>query len=162
MSTTPLLDVAQDIEASLRSVPGVAGLDPQSRLSTTGVDGMVRGAAIRETGRTTDVALELVAREGQRLVEAGAAAREVALQRCRDHGHPEALVSVRFTDISPRDVPPVEVVARTAALSPPPPRKPAPAPEAPSLGPHVVTAPVPGTGSRTVLVITVEVREEPS
>ncbi len=156
LAHSPPLEIAGRLETSLRSFAGVAGLDPKSRLCTAGPGGMVLGAAVHTTtAGDLEVALDLVARDGVRLPDAGSAARGAAQRVCTECGYPAATVQIRFTDIA------TDAGAPSIRATEPPPLSVAPLREAPPMrdrNPRTVEVPVSGT--RTVLRITVETVED--
>ena len=156
LAHSPPLEIAGRLETSLRFFAGVAGLDPKSRLCTTGPGGMIFGAAVHATtAGDLEVALDLVARDGVRLTDAGSAARGAAARICAEGGYPVARIDVRFTDIA-TDPGSQPVVAAEPAPPPVAPlREAAPMPDR---NPSTVEVPV--SGARTVLRITVETIED--
>lgn len=162
MPDDPLI-VARALERTVRELPSVAGLDPDSRLATRTGGAGVRGAWLRpEDGGRLSMQLELVGLEGARLVPAADEARLLAARQASEHGWTPGTIDVAVTDVAPGPLPlqpHSEPPQPQAAPAPPPPPHAAPAP------PHTAgTARIslPGGGRRTVLVITVEVMEEPA
>ena len=166
MPDDPLI-VARALERALRELPSVAGLDPGSRLATRTGGAGVRGAWLRpEAGGRLSMQLELVGLEGARLVPAADEARLLAARQALEHGWTPAIIDVAVTDVAPGPLPLQSPPPQPQA---PPSRPPQTAPAPPS--PHATPAPpqtattarisLPGDGRRTVLVITVEVMEEP-
>lgn len=162
MPDDPLI-VARALERTVRELPSVAGLDPGSRLATRTGGAGVRGAWLRpEAGGRLSMQLELVGLEGARLVPAADEARLLAARQASEHGWTPGTIDVAVTDVAPGPLP---------LQSHPPPPQPQTAP-APPPQPHAAPAPpqtagtarisLPGDGRRTVLVITVEVMEEPA
>jgi hypothetical protein len=154
LALSPPLEIAGRLEESLRSFAGVAGLDPKSRLCTTGAGGMILGAAVNTTAAgDLEVALDLVARDGVRLPDAGSAARDAAQRVCTECGYPAATVEVRFTDIA------TEVGPQHVGGPPTPPHAPPTPPlreTVPIRDRNRQTVDVPVSGNQTVLRITVE------
>jgi hypothetical protein len=162
----PLI-VARALERAARELPSVAGLDPSSRLATrTGGSG-VRGVWMRpEAGDRLSMQLELVGLEGTRLVPAADEARQLAARQASEHGWTPGTIDVAVTDVAPAPLPLQLYPALPQAA--PSPRQPQTAPPPPPAAPAPLqtagTARIllPGDGRRTVLVITVEVMEEPA
>ncbi len=161
MPDDPLI-VARALERTVRELPSVAGLDPGSRLATRTGDAGVRGAWLRpEAGGRLSMQLELVGLEGARLVPAADEARLLAARQASEHGWTPGTIDVAVTDVAPGPLPlqsqPVPPQPQTAPAQPPPPHAPAPPQTA-----GTARISLPGDGRRTVLVITVEVMEEPA
>jgi hypothetical protein len=163
----PLI-VARALERALRELAGVAGLDPHSRLATRTGGAGVRGAWLRpEVGGQLSMQLELVGLEGARLAPAADEARRLAARQASEQGWTPGTIDVAVTDVAPGPLPLQSPPPEPQA--PPSPPQAAPAPPPP---PHATPAPpqtaptarisLPGDGRRTVLVITVEVMEEPA
>jgi hypothetical protein len=156
----PLI-VARALERTVRELPSVAGLDPGSRLATRTGGAGVRGAWLRpEAGGRLSMQLELVGLEGARLVPAADEARLLAARQASEHGWTPGTIDVAVTDVAPEPLPlqshPPQ--AQTAPAPPPPPHA---APVPPQTA-GTARISLPGDGRRTVLVITVEVMEEPA
>lgn len=185
-ATASLVVVARRLEERLRHCSGVAGLDPASLLYTLGREGEVRGVRLRakiDDPARLDVALDLVGLEGARLPQAGDSAREEVRRSLSGVGRPAAEIDVRFTDIAsaPLSIQADDRAARArqaaASVAPESASVPHAGPE-PLLGAtqgrveateplatdasreHVVRMSTPATGSRTVIVIRVEVFSE--
>lgn len=161
MPDDPLI-VARALERTVRELPSVAGLDPGSRLATRTGGAGVRGAWLRpEAGGRLSMQLELVGLEGARLVPAADEARLLAARQASEHGWTPGTIDVAVTDVAPGPLPlqsqPVPPQPQTAPAQPPPPHAPAPPQTA-----GTARISLPGDGRRTVLVITVEVMEEPA
>lgn len=161
MPDDPLI-VARALERTVRELPSVAGLDPGSRLATRTGGAGVRGAWLRpEAGGRLSMQLELVGLEGARLVPAADEARLLAARQASEHGWTPGTIDIAVTDVAPGPLPlqshPVPPQPQTAPAPPPPPHAPPP-PQ--TTGTARIS--LPGDGRRTVLVITVEVMEEPA
>ena len=161
MPDDPLI-VARALERTVRQLPSVAGLDPGSRLATRTGGAGVRGAWLRpEAGGRLSMQLELVGVEGARLVPAADEARLLAAQQASEHGWTPGTIDVAVTDVAPGQLPlqsqPVPPQPHTASAPPAPPHAPAPPQTA-----GTARISLHGDGRRTVLVITVEVMEEPA
>lgn len=153
MPDDPLI-VARALERTVRELPSVAGLDPGSRLATRTGDAGVRGAWLRpEAGGRLSMQLELVGLEGARLVPAADEARLLAARQASEHGWTPGTIDVAVTDVAPGPLP---------LQSHPPQAQPAPAAPVPPQTAGTARISLPGDGRRTVLVITVEVMEEPA
>lgn len=160
MPDDPLI-VARALERTVRELPSVAGLDPDSRLATRTGGAGVRGAWLRpEDGGRLSMQLELVGLEGARLMLAADEARLLAARQASEHGWTPGTIDVAVTDVAPGPLPlqshPPQ--AQTAPAPPPPPHA---APVPPQTA-GTARISLPGDGRRTVLVITVEVMEEPA
>lgn len=161
MPDDPLI-VARALERTVRELPSVAGLDPGSRLATRTGGASVRGAWLRpEAGGRLSMQLELVGLEGARLVPAADEARLLAVRQASEHGWTPGTIDVAVTDLAPGPLPLQSHPAPPQPQAAPPPPQPQTAP-APSQTAGTARISLPGDGRRTVLVITVEVMEEPA
>lgn len=161
MPDDPLI-VARALERTVRQLPSVAGLDPGSRLATRTGGASVRGAWLRpEAGGRLSMQLELVGLEGARLVPAADEARLLAVRQASEHGWTPGTIDVAVTDLAPGPLPLQSHPAPPQPQAAPPPPQPQTAP-APSQTAGTARISLPGDGRRTVLVITVEVMEEPA
>ena len=168
MPDDPLI-VARALERAVRDLPGVAGIDPRSRLATRTGGDSVRGAWMRpEAGDRLSMELELVGLEGAALPQVADEARQVAARQALEHGWTPGTIDVAVTDLAlgplPLQSPPAPPQPQAAPAprqtqTAPPPRTAAPAPPQTAGSARIS---LPGDGRRTVLVITVEVMDEPA
>lgn len=108
---TPLT-IARGLEERLRRCPGVAGLDPSSRLVTVGPAHAVRGVRVGGAPDYPDaLSLELVALQGARLPDAAEAGRAVAGEVLRDSGVAPRPVHIAITDLAEAPLPPQVTIA---------------------------------------------------
>jgi hypothetical protein len=170
------VELALAVEARMRACPGIAGLDPDSRLVTVGPGHMVRGVRVTAPagGRPAALALELVGLADARLHEAAETARAAVLEMCEARGLTAGPVEVRMTEVATRPLAPQRTAAPAAApppepspaAEPPPepePEPPAepPPPEPPAPASQTVRVAVAGPdGGEIVLAITVTVEVE--
>lgn len=161
MPDDPLI-VALALERMVRELPGVAGLDPSSRLATRTGAVSVRGAWMRpEPENRLSMELELVGLEGARLVAAADEARRLAGREAAEHGWTPGRVDVTLTDVAQEPLPLQEEIApQPAHEGPPQPAHEEPPPPRPAAPATTARVELAGTDRRTVLVITVEVAEE--
>lgn len=167
--------LALAIEERMRSCPGIAGLDPDSRLVTVGPGHLVRGVRIPSADEAGSIALELIGLADARLAEAAQGARGAAAEVCAAAGVSAPPVEVRVTDVASEVLPPqstavsgLEGLSRPAIQEPP---REGPAPGEPPWPPpavepegdttQTVRVALDGPGdARTVLVITIRVAVE--
>jgi len=158
VAADPLI-VARALEERLRDLPGIAGLDPSSRLATRTGDGRVRGIWVRPEGSDTiTLELELVGLLGSSLPEAAQAARATCALTSAEHGWATGRIEVSVTDLADERLPlqgETRSVARAAQPLGEGVQAPAPTPVSRS-----VCVPVDGGAQRAVLRITVEVLED--
>lgn len=155
------LDLALAIEEGARAVPGIAGLDPKSFLSTRAGDARVRGAWVRpEEDGSVDLELEVAGLVGARLPQAVEELKAACAGAMAAHGWLPGRIDVTVSDLVPERLAPQiepEAPARREPAPPPPP------PDHPAAGrrrPQRVELPIGSPQARTVMVITVEVVEE--
>ncbi len=124
------VELALAVEARMRACPGIAGLDPDSRLVTVGPGHMVRGVRVTAPagGRPGALALELVGLADARLHEAADAARAAVLEMCEARGLTPGPVEVRVTEVATRPLAPQRTATPAAAPTPPPEDEPEPPP----------------------------------
>ena len=149
------VELALAIEARMRACPGIAGLDPDSRLATVGPGHMVRGVRVSAPGggRPAELILDLVGLADARLQEAAEAARGAVIEICEARGLAAGPVEVRVTEVATQPLPPQATATPAAAPRPAEPEpepapapdpEPAPTPEAEPAPPHEPEdAPVP-------------------
>jgi hypothetical protein len=141
------VELALAVEAHMRACPGIAGLDPDSRLSTVGPGQVVRGVRVTAPAgaRGTAVTVDLVGLADARLHEAAEAARAAVLDIVTARGLAPGPVEVRLTDVSARPLPPQETETAVPALARA--REPEPAAPAPPAPPPPAPPAAPGAGS---------------
>lgn len=174
------IELALAVEARMRACAGIAGLDPDSHLSTVGPGHLVRGVrVIAPTGdRGTAVTLELIGLAGARLREAAEAARSSVLEIVAARGLPAGPVEVRVTEVAAHALPPQETATAPPppppgepppAAPPPPPAPPLPGPPPKAVAPGPAATPASQTvriavaapdGTEIVLAVTVSVEVE--
>ena len=178
--------LALAIEERMRACPGIAGLDPDSRLVTVGPGHLVRGVRVPSEAEPGggSIALELIGLADARLTEAAQGAREATAEVVAAAGAPAAAVEVLVTDVAPEVLPaqPTALPGLEGLSGPAPPTpRPAAASEATRADPERVREPpwpapavepeggttqtvrvaLEGPGeARTVLVITIQVAVE--
>ena len=150
------VELALAVEARMRACPGIAGLDPDSRLVTVGPGHMVRGVRVTApaAGRPAALALELVGLVEARLHEAAEAARAAVLEVCDARGVAAGPVEVRVTEVATRPLAPQRTATPATAPPPEPPPEPPPAAEPPPPEPQPPPPPAepPAPASQTVRV----------
>lgn len=171
MATPSPLAFAVAVEQRVRACPGVAGLDPASRLVTVGPDRAIRGVHLASGAPEAPggvVRVDLVGLAGARLPEAAEAARGAILAEAATAGLAGVRVELRVSDVA-ESVLPLQTRATTARATPldagvgrPPPgddATPRPGRE-PRSPPTRVRVRVPGPDGRELsLLITVEVED---
>lgn len=169
MAGSRTLSFAVAVEQRVRGCPGVAGLDPASRLVTVGPDRAIRGVHLARQAHDAPggvVHVELVGLADARLTEAADAARSAVLTEAAAAGLAPERVEVTVTDIAESVLPlqdrampatstPLDAAVGTAPdPEPPPPAAPRPP------RPTQVRIRVPGPDGRELtLRVTVEVEE---
>lgn len=101
------LAVARAVASAVRDVPGIAGLDPGSRLATRTGSESVTGAWMRPTADVLGMELEVVGLAGAELPDAVARTRQEAARVPSAHGWRAGRIDVTVSDVSFGTAPPV-------------------------------------------------------
>jgi hypothetical protein len=151
---SPDLTLAVAVEQRVRGCPGIAGLDPASRLVTVGRDRQVRGIHTARDAGGPVLRVDLVGLSDARLHEAADVARGAILAEVTAAGVVPQRLEVRISDVAEAVLPlqaprrPARATPLDAGVGRPP--EPAPPPPAPPPAPAPVATSEPLPAPQTL------------